>query len=49
MQPGEAWHFKNYVEHEVFWTEGYGPETPARIHLIVDIHTANEPDREEPC
>lgn len=42
MAAGELWYFRNDLEHEVFWQ---GPAETERIHIIADIHTANEPDR----
>lgn len=47
MQAGEVWYFRNDLEHSVEW---WGQGATERIHVIVDIHTANEPDREgDPC
>lgn len=42
MAPGEVWYFRNDLEHEVFW-QGQGEQD--RLHVIADIHTANEPVR----
>lgn len=44
MATGEAWWFANHLEHSVEW---FGEGLQDRIHVIVDCHTANEPDREE--
>jgi hypothetical protein len=46
MAAGEAWWFNNALEHSVEW---FGEGQTERLHVICDIHTANEPDREEPC
>jgi hypothetical protein len=40
MATGELWYFRNDIDHEVFW---HGAGQVDRIHLIIDIHTANEP------
>lgn len=40
MAAGEAWWFNNALEHEVFWQ---GEGQAERIHLIIDVHSANEP------
>jgi hypothetical protein len=40
MATGELWYFRNDLEHEVFW---HGEGQQDRLHLIMDIHTANEP------
>jgi hypothetical protein len=44
MAAGEVWYFRNDREHSVEW---FGDGQTERIHVICDIHTANEPDREE--
>ena len=47
MAAGEVWYFRNDLEHSVEW---FGEGQTERLHVICDIHTANEPDREgEPC
>jgi hypothetical protein len=47
MAQGELWYFRNDLEHSVEW---FGEGQQDRLHVIADIHTANEPDREgDPC
>lgn len=43
MAAGEAYYFRNDLQHSVEW---FGEGTTERLHVIVDCHTANEPDRE---
>lgn len=42
MAAGECWYFRNDLEHEVFWADPGERVPQQRIHLIVDIHSANE-------
>lgn len=42
MAAGEVWYFRNDLMHSVEW---YGEGHNERVHIVCDIHTANEPVR----